>query len=75
MTANLNEIGLGYDPNQVLKVPSAMGERIKFKKLLNEPIQEVMEKKVEENVTPRPKGFLMEKLEQDANALRESNFR
>lgn len=75
MTANLNEIGLGYDPNQVLKVSSAMGERIKFKKLLNEPIQEVMEKKVEENVTPRPKGFLMEKLEQDANALRESNFR
>lgn len=74
MTANLNDIGLGYDPNKVIKVPNNKQERLKIVKIVNGFLEEEDVKKPETEVV-RSKGFVMEKLEQDANALRESGFR
>lgn len=76
MTTNLKEIGLAYDSNQVLKVPSAKEDRVKLVKLVNGFLEEDGNAtKLKPAEVPRPKGFVMDKLEEDANALRESNFR
>lgn len=75
MTTNLNEIGLGYDSNKVLKVPNVREERLKFVKLVNGIVEEDNGKKTTVEPPPRPKGHVMKKLEEDANALRESHFR
>lgn len=76
MTTNLSDIGLAYDSNQVLKVPSAKAQRVKLVKLVNGFLEEDGNAKtVKTDEVPRLKGFVMDKLEEDANALRESNFR
>lgn len=72
----MKEIGLGYDPNKVIKIPSAKEQRVKFVKKINGFIEEDnFEKNPSENVQKRPKGFVMEQLEEEANALRETRLR
>lgn len=70
----MKEIGLGYDPNKVIKIPNAHEERVRIIKKMHGFVEED-----NVNVEPQPikrsKGFVMEKMEADANALRESNFR
>lgn len=77
MTTNLKEIGLAYDPNKVIKIPNAKEERIKYVKKINGFYEEDNDKTVEprDNTEQRPKGFVMTKMEEDANALRQSHFR
>lgn len=76
MTSNLNDIGLGYDANKVLAVPSAKADRVKLVKLVNGFLEEDdLVTKVQPADVPRTKGFVMEQMEEDANALRESHFR
>lgn len=74
MTTNLNEIGLAYDPNKTVKVPNAKEQRLKLVKKIHGFLEEDNDTshRIE---TARPKGFVMEQLEADATALRESNFR
>lgn len=74
ITSNLKEIGLGWDPNKVIKIPNAHEERIRIAKQMNGFIEEDNDK-VEPQPIKRSKGFIMEQMEADANALRESNFR
>lgn len=76
ITTNLREIGLGYDPNKVIAIPNSKQERLHLIKKLHGFVEE------ENNIgdpsaatQERPKGFVMEQLEADANALRVSNFR
>lgn len=75
MTTNMNEIGLGYDPNKVIKVPNYKQDRLKMVKLVNGFLEEENEKKKATEEVVRPKGYVMEQLEEDANAPRESGFR
>lgn len=76
ITTNLNDIGLGYDPNKVIKIPNAKQQRLQMVKLINGFVEEDNDK-----LNPsignqqRAKGFVMEEMEATANALRESNFR
>lgn len=74
MTTNLNEIGLALDPNKTVKVPNAKQERLKLVKKLHGFLEEDNDA-TQPVDTPRPKGFVMEEMEANANALRESNFR
>lgn len=74
ITSNLKEIGLGYDPNKVIKIPNAHAERIRIIKKMHGFIEEDNDK-IEQQPIKRSKGFVMEQMEADANALRESNFR
>lgn len=74
MTTNLNEIGLAMDPNKTVKVPNVKQERLKLIKKLH-GFSEEDDDKNQPIAVSRPKGFVMEQLEADANALRESNFR
>lgn len=74
MTSNLNDIGLALDPNKTCKVPNVKQERIKLIKKLHGFVEEDNDAK-QATAVKRSKGFVMEQLEADANALRESNFR
>lgn len=75
ITANLRDIGLGWDPNKVIKFRNAKEER----RNLIKKMHGFTEEDNDATETPKPvirsKGFIMEKMEADANALRESNFR
>lgn len=73
ITANLREIGLGWDPNKVIKIPNAYEKRVNILKKMHGFTEE--DNTVEPQPIQRPKGFVMEQMEADANALRESNFR
>lgn len=75
ITSNLKEIGLGWDPNKVIKIPNAREERTKLMKRMHGFIEEDNPADNEPQQPQRPKGFVMEEMEADANALRESNFR
>lgn len=74
ISSNLKEIGLGWDPNKVIKIPNAHEDRVRIVKKLHGFIEEDNDK-FEEKPIKRAKGFVMEQMEADANALRESNFR
>lgn len=69
----MKEIGLGWDANKVLGIPSARAERKKLIKQLHGFVEE--ENPTEATEIQRPKGHVMQQMEEDANALRESNFR
>ncbi|XP_031635674.1 nucleolar protein 16 [Contarinia nasturtii] len=73
ITANLKDIGLGWDPNKIIKIPNAHAERVQVIKKMHGFVEE--ENTVEPKPVNRSKGFVMEQMEADANALRESNFR
>lgn len=76
ITTNLREIGLGYDPNKVIAIPNARRERLQLIKKLHGFVEEDNNGDDPNAATQqRPKGFVMEQLEADANALRVSNFR
>lgn len=76
ITTNLREIGLGYDPNKVIAIPNAKQERLQLIKKLHGFVEEDnIDDDPGTTTQQRPKGFVMEQLEADANALRESNFR
>lgn len=76
ITANLRDIGLGWDPNKIIKIPNAKEEREKMMKKMHGFIEEDNPPDSKEDVPiKRSKGFVMEQMEADANALRESNFR
>lgn len=69
----MKEIGLGWDPNKVIKIPNAHEKRFQEIRRKHGFIEE------DNNVEPKPvkraKAFVLEQMEADANALRESNFR
>lgn len=69
----MKEIGLGWDPNKVIQIPNAHAERVRQIKKMHGFVEE--DNKIELQPAKRPKGFVMEQMESDANALRESNFR
>lgn len=71
----MKDIGLGWDPNKVIAIPNAKEERRQIIKRMYGFVEE--ENSVNKPQTPikRSKGFVMEQMEADANALRESNFR
>lgn len=75
ITANLKDIGLGWDPNKVIAIPNAKEERRQMIKKLHGFVEEENSVKKEEMPIKRSKGFVMEQMEADANALRESKFR
>ncbi|XP_055302180.1 nucleolar protein 16 [Sitodiplosis mosellana] len=74
ITSNLKEIGLGWDPNKVIKITNAHDERVRMIKKMHGFIEEDNDS-AEPQPIKRPKGFVMEQMEAEANALRESNFR
>lgn len=69
----MKAIGLGWDPNKVIKIPNANEDRLKTMKKLHGFVEE--DNAEEPMPVKRSKGFVMEQMEADANALRESNFR
>lgn len=74
ISTNLKEIGLGWDPNKVIGIPSARSERIKMIKQMQGFVEE--DNPPEEPIeVRRPKAHVLEQMEIDANALRESKFR
>lgn len=74
ISTNLKEIGLAWDPNKVIAIPSARSERIKMIKQMNGFVEEDNAAAAPAKVH-RPKGHVLEQMEIDANALRASNFR
>lgn len=75
ITSNLKEIGLAWDPNKVIKIPNAREERKKLMKRMHGFIEEDNPADNKPQPPQRSKGFVMDEMEADANALRESNFR
>lgn len=75
ISSNLRDIGLGWDPNKIIKIPNAREERAKLMKKMHGFVEEDNTNEAEPKLVKRPKGFVMEEMEADANALRESNFR
>lgn len=76
ITTNLNEIGIGWDANKVIKIPNARSERMKtMKKVHGFTEEDSIDSQETTKQLKRPKAFVMEDMEMDANALRESNFR
>lgn len=76
MTTNLKEIGLAYDPNKVIKIPNVREQRLKLVRKINGFVEEDNDEADPSAKTQdRPKGFVMEQMEADANALRSSNLR
>lgn len=77
ITTNLNEIGIGWDANKVIKIPNARSERMKIIKKVHGFTEEdsIDSQETSTKQLKRPKAFVMEEMEKDANALRESNFR
>lgn len=73
ITSNLKDIGLGWDPNKVIKIPNARDERTKLMRKMHGFIEE--DNTTNPEPVKRSKGYVMEQMEADANALRESNFR
>lgn len=73
ITANLKDIGLGWDPNKIIKIPNAHEGRLQAIKKMHGFVEE--DNNAEPQPVKRSKGFVMEQMEADANALRESNFR
>lgn len=74
ITSNLKDIGLGWDPNKVIKIPNARDQRAKLAKKMHGFTEEDNTSESKPQIK-RSKGFVMEQMEADANALRESNFR
>lgn len=70
----MKEIGLGWDANKVLGIPSARTERKNMIRKMHGFIEEDNPSTELEEIK-RPKGYVMEQMEIDANALRESKFR
>lgn len=75
ITSNLKEIGLGWDANKVIKIPNAREERTKLIRKMQGFVEEDNPTDIKPQPAQRPKGFVMDEMEADANALRESNFR
>lgn len=69
----MKDIGLGWDPNKVIKIPNSHEDRKKVMKKMHGFVEE--DNKDELQPVKRSKSFVMEQMEEDANALRESNFR
>lgn len=69
----MKDIGLGWDPNKVIKIKNAHEERLQIIKKMHGFVEE--DNKTQPQPVKRSKGFVMEQMEADANALRESNFR
>lgn len=69
----MRDIGLGWDPNKVIKIRNAKEERQQLAKKMHGFVEEDNVEEVQP--VKRSKGFIMEQMEADANALRESNFR
>ena len=66
-------MGLAYDANTVLGIPNTKNEILKVaKKVFGEESEELQQASEESN---RPKIHVAKTLEEDANALRVSNFR
>lgn len=72
-------MGLVFDANKALGLPNNRENRKKVIKLVNGFYEEDLESSDEEGEekvkTPRPKGFVAEQLEKEANELVESKFR
>lgn len=72
----MKEIGLGWDPNKVVKIPNTRDARLKLLKTAHGFTEEdTSNEKPNTKEIRRPKSYVMEQMEADANALRESKFR
>lgn len=66
---------MGWDPNKVVAIPNAKEERRQIIKKMYGFVEEDNTVEKEKKPFKRAKGYVMEQMEADANALRESNFR
>jgi hypothetical protein len=79
--SEIHAMGLVYDANKALGIPSYRQNRKAVMKMVSGVVDDEMEVKTEtdDNQEPAvdkfPKGHVALKLEEDANALRKSNFR
>lgn len=73
LTTNINQMGLVYDVNKALPVPSYKFERVKKKKVDHGFVEEDQSGSEEE--AAHPKQEVANELEKKAKALRESKFR
>lgn len=71
MTKNLIEMGISRDPNENMAIPSSKQKRLQMVKLANG----IVEEDVDEQKQTLPKTKVVEQMEQEANELRESQFR
>lgn len=74
LTTNINQMGLIYDVNKSLPVPSYKSERLKKKKVDNGFVEEDQSAS-EGEATKYLKQGVVDELEKAAKALRESRFR
>lgn len=74
LTNDINQMGLIYDVNKALPVPSYKSERLMRKKVDNGFVEEDQSDS-EGEVNKYPKQEVVDELEKTAKALRESKFR
>lgn len=72
---NFYEIGLSSNPNKTVPIPNFKQNRLKVVKVINGFVEEEMDEELNEKVTDRPRGYVIEQLEADANAPREKLLR
>lgn len=81
LTTNIDEMGLVFDVNKSLGVPNYKADRLKSAKIVNGFVEEELsgsEEEEEEEVTTEksfPKQRVVDDLEMQSKALRESKFR
>lgn len=75
---NLTEMGLSLDPNKTITIPNTKQERLKIIKVVNGFIEEEIDpnkQQKEKTNSFRSKDFVVQKLENEANKIRESQLR
>nr|XP_014092553.1 nucleolar protein 16 [Bactrocera oleae] len=73
---NFHEMGLSSDPNKAVPIPNFKQHRLKTVKVVNGFIEEeIDDEELNERITDRPRGYVIEQLEADANAPRERLLR
>jgi hypothetical protein len=79
--SEIHDMGLVYDSNKALGLPSYRQNRKTVMKIVNGFVEEDLDDVVKTEPTEDtpaaqfPKGHVVQKLEEDANALRVSNYR
>lgn len=76
MNGNLYDMGLCSDISQVLAIPTAKQQRLKqIKEQSGFLVEDLLEKEDVKPVAVRAKKHIVDDMERDANALRESGYR
>lgn len=66
-------MGLGYDSNKIIRIPTAKQTRMQQIKMINGFIEEDIDAPKQQWI--RPKDFVAKQMEADANELQESGFK